>query len=218
MRMGTFLLVLFLWIFTVCLHEFAHAYVAYKGGDYTVVDKGYLTLNPVKYLDPINSVLMPVLFLVLGGIGLPGASVYINRTLLRSHHWDSAVSLAGPAMNFTIMLILVVLLHQDAIRSSDYAPTLAFLALLQASAVVLNMLPLPGFDGYGAIAPYLPPGVRQELDQYGGYVMMGFLVLIFVVPGFGSMLWYLIGGLAALVDVPLGLAQVGAAEFRFWRN
>lgn len=216
--MGTFLLVLFLWVFSVCLHEFAHAYVAYRGGDYTVVDKGYLTLNPMKYLDPINSVLMPVLFLVLGGIGLPGASVYINRGLLRSHHWDSAVSLAGPGMNFALMLLLVVLLHQDAIRTSDYAPTLAFLALLQASAVVLNLMPLPGFDGYGAIAPYLPPGLRQELDQYGGYVMLGFLMLIFVVPGFGALLWKLIGGLAALVDVPLGLAQVGLAEFRFWRH
>ena len=57
--MATFVLVLFLWIFSVCLHEFAHASVAYRGGDITVKDKGYLSLNPLKYLDPMSSVILP---------------------------------------------------------------------------------------------------------------------------------------------------------------
>jgi Zn-dependent protease len=72
------------WIFSVCLHEFGHAWVAYKGGDVTVRDKGYLTFNPLKYTDPVFSFILPILFMALGGIGLPGGAVYINRHLLRS--------------------------------------------------------------------------------------------------------------------------------------
>src|SRR4029077_11982516 len=90
-------IVVILWIFSVCLHEFAHAWVAYRGGDYTVRDKGYLDFNPLRYVHPVTSILLPVLFLVIGGIGLPGGAVYINTSLLRSAKWETAVSLAGPA-------------------------------------------------------------------------------------------------------------------------
>jgi len=54
----------------VCLHEFGHAWAAYRGGDYTVREKGYLTLNPIHYTHPVYSLLMPVVFMMLGGIGL----------------------------------------------------------------------------------------------------------------------------------------------------
>ncbi len=64
----TFGIVLFGWIFSLCLHEFSHALVAYYGGDYTVREKGYLTFNPLKYTHPLFSILLPMLFLVLGGI------------------------------------------------------------------------------------------------------------------------------------------------------
>lgn len=214
--MLTFVLVLFLWIFSVCLHEFAHALVAYQGGDTTVKDKGYLTLNPTKYLDPMNSLLLPVVFLLLGGIGLPGAAVYINRSLLRSAHWDSAVSLAGPAMNLLLLLILGLALDMPAVRASEYAPALAFLALLQASAIVLNLLPLPGFDGYGAIWPYLPPPIRAQFDRYAGYAVLLLFLLLFMVPPFARVFWGLVGALVDAVGIPMGFARLGYAEFRFW--
>lgn len=214
--MSTFVLVLFLWIFSVCLHEFAHAAVAYRGGDTSVKDKGYLTLNPTKYLDPMNSLLLPVIFLVMGGIGLPGAAVYIDRSRLRSAHWDSAVSLAGPAMNLLLLVILAVALDQPAIRATEYAPALAFLALLQASAVVLNLLPLPGFDGYGAIWPYLPAQVREQFDRYAGYAVLVLFLLLFMVPPFARAFWGLVGLLIDAVGIPMGFARLGYAEFRFW--
>ena len=67
------------WKAQVALHEFGHALVAFWGGDRSVVDKGYLTLNPLKYTHPFLSLVLPMLILVLGGIGLPGGAVYINR-------------------------------------------------------------------------------------------------------------------------------------------
>ena len=80
----TFIIVLVGWVFSLCLHEFSHALVAYYGGDTTVREKGYLTFNPLKYTHPVYSLLLPLLFLVLGGIGLPGGAVYIETWRLRS--------------------------------------------------------------------------------------------------------------------------------------
>src|SRR6188474_2888900 len=106
----TFAIVLFGWIFSLCLHEFSHAIVAYYGGDYTVKEKGYLTFNPLKYTHPFLSIVLPLLILLMGGIGLPGGAVYIETRLIRSRYWLSAMSLAGPAANGLVAVSLAVLL------------------------------------------------------------------------------------------------------------
>jgi Zn-dependent protease len=216
--MGAFVLVLGLWIFSVCAHEFAHAATAYAGGDHTVRDKGYLTFNPLKYLDPVQSLLLPVLFLVLGGIGLPGAAVYIERHRLRSPAWESAVSLAGPAANLVLLGVCGLLLQWDAVRGSDLAPVIAFVGLLQATAVVLNLLPLPGLDGFGALAPWLPAGLRARLQALGGAAILLLLLVMFTVPGAGRLVWTPAQAMAAAVDIPLGLAERGQRAFAFWRH
>ena len=72
------------WIITVVLHEFAHGLVAFWGGDYTIQQRGGLTLNPFQYIDPIFSIILPVIFLAMGGIPLPGGSTFIRRDLLRN--------------------------------------------------------------------------------------------------------------------------------------
>jgi len=95
------------WISSVCIHEFAHALVAYLGGDRSVRSSGYLDLNPLRYTNIFLSLVMPVLFLVLGGIGLPGGAVYIDRRALRSRAWDSAVSVAGPVGTLASGLVVV---------------------------------------------------------------------------------------------------------------
>ena len=78
-----FLLVVAGWVVTLCLHEFAHAYMAWRHGDHDVEVRGYLTLNPLKYSHPLLSIGLPVLFIALGGIGLPGGAVYLqHRTVL----------------------------------------------------------------------------------------------------------------------------------------
>ena len=59
-----FVIIFFGWIFSLCLHEFAHAFVAYQGGDYTVKEKGYLSFNPLRYMDPFTSIILPLIFLL----------------------------------------------------------------------------------------------------------------------------------------------------------
>jgi Zn-dependent protease len=129
----TFITVIVGWIFSLCLHEFSHAIVAYYGGDTSVKDKGYLTFNPLKYTHPFYSIVLPMIFLLLGGIGLPGGAVYIDTWRLRSRRWQAAVSLAGPAANLVVAIVLAIILAFAPISMSGIWPGLAFLALMQRS-------------------------------------------------------------------------------------
>ena len=158
----TFLVVIVGWIFSLCLHEFSHAVVAYYGGDTSVREKGYLTFNPLKYTHPVYSILLPMVFLLLGGIGLPGGAVYIETWRLRSKRWESAVSLAGPVANLILGGVLSIVLYFAPASAGGIWPGLAFLALLQVMAAVLNLIPVPPFDGYRVLAPFLAPEVRLE--------------------------------------------------------
>lgn len=212
----TFVVVLAGWIFSLCLHEFSHALAAYYGGDTTVKEKGYLTFNPLKYTHPVYSLLLPLLFLVLGGIGLPGGAVYIETWRLRSRGWISAVSLAGPSANLLLAILLGLLLRFGPVTSSGVWPGLAFLAFLQISALVLNLIPLPPFDGFGAIEPYLPNGVRTAFAQTRGMIPILVFILLWNVPLVYENFWGLVAVLARTAGVPLKLAALGFTQFRFW--
>jgi Zn-dependent protease len=214
----TFIVVLAGWVFSLCLHEFSHALVAYFGGDTTVKDKGYLTFNPLKYTHPVYSLLLPLLFLMLGGIGLPGGAVYIETWRLRSRGWISAVSLAGPTSNLVLALLLGLLLRFGPVTSGGIWPAIGFLALLQVCAVVLNLIPVPPFDGFGAIEPYLPMDMRMRLMQTRGMLSFAVFFLLWYVPFINGAFWSLIYSLASLVGVPLQLAQLGYTSFQFWQR
>ena len=213
----TFLIVVLGWVFSLCLHEFSHALAAYYGGDITVKDKGYLTFNPLKYTHPVYSLLLPMIFLMMGGIGLPGGAVYIEKSRLRSRGWETAVSLAGPFSNALLALILGLILQLAPVSASGIWPGIAFLAFLQISAVVLNLIPLPPFDGFGAIEPYLPMGIRTKLAQTQGMLSWIVIILLWQVPFIGSMFWGFVGLLARLAGIPLQLAGLGLDQFMFWR-
>jgi Zn-dependent protease len=161
------------WIMTVVLHEFAHGVVAYWGGDYTVRERGGLTLNPLQYIDPVNSLLLPAVFLALGAVPLPGGVTYIRRDLLRNRLWESGVSLAGPAMNVLLFCAGAIALHPavgwvsaDA-AFDEWSPgqrVVATLTILQLFAAMLNLIPVPPLDGFGVISPFLRPETRVKLS------------------------------------------------------
>jgi Zn-dependent protease len=209
------------WTFSVCLHEFGHAFVAYKGGDYTVEEKGYLTMNPIHYAHPVYSLALPLLFLVIGGIGLPGGAVYINDGLIRSKKWRSAVSLAGPAMNVLVVvgLCLPFWFHWLDSQAHTVLPcALALLIQLQVSAVLFNLLPVPSFDGFGALAPWLPLHVREHAlahsNNYGWLVFVAF----FCLPPVNQLFWMTVFGMTDLLQIDRGLIWAGWEEFRFWHR
>jgi Zn-dependent protease len=217
MNFLTFFVVLVGWVFSLCLHEFSHALVAYYGGDYTVKDKGYLTFNPLKYTHPVYSLLMPMIFLMMGGIGLPGGAVYIERWRLRDRRWETAVSLAGPFSNALLALILGLILKFSPVTASGIWPGIAFLGLLQISAVVLNLIPLPPFDGFGALEPYLSMDVRVKLNEMRGILSWVVIIALWQIPFIGNLFWGFVFFLANLAGIPLQLSGLGYSQFLFWR-
>ena len=214
----TFLVVIVGWIFSLCLHEFSHALVAYYGGDTSVREKGYLTFNPLKYTHPVYSILLPMLFLLLGGIGLPGGAVYIETWRLHSKRWESAVSLAGPLANLVLAGFLSIVLHFAPVSTGGIWPGLAFLALLQVMAAVLNLIPVPPFDGYGILAPFLGQDVRFRIAQAGNLIMLAVFFLLWYVPFVNDLLWKTVGWISVQLQIPLQLAVTGLGQFQFWRR
>src|SRR5262245_33575251 len=151
-------------VISLCLHEFGHAIVAYHCGDRTVRDKGYLTLDPLRYTDLQYSILFPLIIMALGGIGLPGGAVYINHLYLTRRVYGSLVSAAGP-LGTAVVLVLLMALFAAVPELSRTAPiryaSLAFLALLQVTGLIVNLIPCPGLDGWGIIEPFLPATLRK---------------------------------------------------------
>jgi Zn-dependent protease len=213
-RFTTFPLVVVGWLISLCLHEFGHAVVAYGSGDVSVRDKGYLTLDPRHYVNFEFSILWPLLVLIMGGVGLPGGAVYVNTRLL-SPSSRSLVSAAGPLATLAVLILLLYALHGvDPVGSGLYAP-LAFLAFLQVTALVLNLLPLPGLDGWGIIAPWLPPAVRQAGIRWGQAAVALLFVSLFIDP-VNRAFFRLVFRLCRMIGLDVAAAMDGFELFRFW--
>jgi Zn-dependent protease len=219
--MEVFLIVTVLWIFSVCLHEFGHAWAAYRGGDTTVKEKGYLTMNPIHYTHPIYSLVMPVVFMMLGGIGLPGGAVYINRHLLRSRGWDTWVSLAGPAMNLPL-IILIALGFKLGFLSNDpgnlASISLGFLLQLEVSAVILNLIPVPPLDGFQALAPWLPEDIRERAFAFSNQGMFILFLALWYIQPLNHGFWTLVFSITEALGVSRDLGFAGWHAFRFWER
>jgi len=156
-----FLCVLCAWLMSLACHEFGHAYTAYRGGDLSVEEKGYLTLDLTKYVDPLMSILIPTIILAIGGMALPGGAVYIQPSSLRSKSWETFVSLAGPMANFIYGAVTALVFHllhwvlPVPLGGRMVLSTLALIAWFQAMAMWFNLIPLPPLDGWGALRPWL---------------------------------------------------------------
>lgn len=216
-RLGVFLFVAAGWVVSLCLHEYAHAVVAFRAGDRAVAERGYLTLNPLKYTHPLLSIVLPLAFLLLGGIGLPGGAVWVDRHAVRSRGLDSLISLAGPATNVVcgIMLVAPFALGVDTSRHPAFWAGLAFLAFLQLTASLLNLLPIPGIDGGNLIQPWLPPSWRRGFDQVAPYGMLALIALLWT-PGFYGLFFGTVLGAGDALGLPRQLIATGLDLFRFW--
>jgi len=212
----TFTIVFFGWIFSLCLHEFSHALVAYLGGDHTVREKGYLTFNPLKYTHPLFSIVLPLLFLLMGGIGLPGGAVYIERWRIRNRFMLSFMSLAGPLSNLLIAIILGLVLRFSESIPVAYLPGLSFLLVLQVSAVLFNSIPLPPFDGYNMLEPFLSEGIRAQMDRFRGIAIWVILLLFWFVPPVSNSFWETDYSVSITLGVDWGMVIAGLERFRFW--
>ncbi|WP_016906798.1 site-2 protease family protein [Streptomyces xiaopingdaonensis] len=207
------------WVVSLSLHEYAHARIALRAGDTSVGDKGYLTLNPMRYTHALLSVVLPVLFVVLGGIGLPGGAVYIDRGRIPGRLRHSLISLAGPLTNAFLALVLTAPFWLKGVGDVPVAfrCALAFLALLQVTAALLNLLPVPGLDGYGAVEPWLPAGVRRQLEPFAPFGLLIVFGCLWV-PEVNGVFWDGINALLGALGVSDLETYLGLEYFRFWQG
>lgn len=209
------------WIISLCLHEFGHALVAYWGGDKAVVEKGYLTLNPLKYTHGVLSIVLPLVYLALGGIGLPGGAVYINPKAIRSKELRSLTSAAGPvATALCAIALLVPFLMVEPINlfnHFEFWAGLAFLASLEVSALIFNLLPIPGLDGFGIIASYLPENVLASVRGFSAYTLV-IIFILFSNETFGQGFWKVVTFITSLFNLDYYLIYEGFKLFQFWVN
>lgn len=168
-------------IFAITVHEASHGYAAKYFGDLTAERMGRITLNPLKHIDPVGTILLPALTLMLGGVLFGWAKpVPVNFAGLRNPKKDMLwVAAAGPASNF-VMAIFWVLVMKYAQMTPDFAAYF----LLEMSKVgiminlvlmVLNLLPLPPLDGGRIAVSLLPMNLAVKLSRLEQY---GFIILI----------------------------------------
>lgn len=186
------------------LHEFAHAFVAYKFGDQTAASQGRLTLNPLKHLDPLGTILI-----FIAGFGW-ARPVPVNRFFFKNPRLAGVlVSVAGPLSN--LLLVIVALAIWYGLLAAGLGPTLPDVATefinifvyLNTVLFVFNLLPFPPLDGYRIIEDLAPRDVRAKLTQYENYGIIIFLILVItpldqytISPLFNTVIPFILGGLS----------------------
>ena len=231
-KFAVFIFVFGLYFTVLCLHEFGHALAAHRGGDTSIAGRGYLDLNPMRYVNPVLSLLLPAIYLIIGALPLPGGAVQVNRAAIRTRGGASLVSAAGPLMNIVAAGISMALVAAFAPTVSAFGTGfidpdgphayfwmgLAFFAYLQVAVAILNLIPVPGLDGYGIIEPYLRFETRRALDPIRPYGILIVLLLLFAFPPVRDAFSTLIDDILKAGGQPAQGAGQGQGLFQFWRS
>lgn len=217
--------VLLAWILCVCVHEFAHALVAYVGGDKSVRAKGYLALDPTKFIDPVFSLLIPAFVLLIGGVPLAGGAVHIDENALKSRQWRVYVSAAGPAANFLLYLLFGLVLHPAvglvdplAVEQPVWVYFCGAMAVLNFIGALFNLIPCPPLDGYRMIEHQFPEELQWKLRQpQNAYAP--FAVLFAVLWLGGEKVWYpfwfMLDHVSDMLGLPIHLMGEGYSRVLF---
>ncbi len=176
-------------ILAITLHEAAHAFAAKRWGDSTAYLMGRMTANPIKHIDPIGTILVPAVLLLLSK-GMSGVPVFgwakpvpVNMQNLNSPRRDMGfVAAAGPLSNIVMAIVwaLIALAVQTIEMESVFFYRMAFAGIVVNIALaVLNLLPFPPLDGGRIVVALLPAKLAYpfaRLEPYGMVILIGLMV------------------------------------------
>lgn len=204
----TLALLAFFLLLSFPVHEFAHAFTAYRLGDSTARHFGKLTLNPIAHFDQVGGTIL-ILSVLLTGFPFGFAQTPVNPRNLRGRHGDAIVAIAGPLSNLLIAAIFAIplrlFLANPTLGGDAWVEIASILSFIVQGSIILglfNLIPIPPLDGGAVLLSYLSPRmawqVRPFLAQYGF-----FLIILLIIPiGGGSILGRIIG---PIMDAVYGL-------------
>jgi Zn-dependent protease len=171
-------------ISSIILHELMHGIVAYALGDQTAKLSGRLTLNPIKHIDPVMSIIVPV-FLALMGMPVFGGAkpVPINTRNLKGGEWGfAAVAAAGPLTNLLLAFIFFLIGHFTGLLEAGGIGAMIIMAGVQINLgfCLFNIIPIPPLDGSRVLYALAPEGVQnfmRSIEQYGFIIIYALLLI-----------------------------------------
>lgn len=188
-------------LFSMVLHELAHGVVAYWLGDDTAKDDGRLTLNPAKHIDPVMSILVPVLLYMSGGPIFGGAKpVPVDTRNLKFGAWGMAlVAIAGPLTNFLIALVSFLIGYWTGWLNMSGIVGLIFteLVLVNLGFGIFNLIPIPPLDGSRVLYALAPDVVREGMEKFEKIGIIVVMILVIVFPSVISTI--MLGGIQGML-------------------
>ena len=191
-------------IFSVIIHEVSHGAMASHLGDQTAKNAGRLTLNPLKHIDPVGTIILPIFLILTTGRGIGWAKpVPINPYNLRDQKYGSLkVAVAGPASNLIIALLFGLLMRFALFLnfvSPAFEQAVSFIVFINILLAIFNLMPIPPLDGSHVFFTLLPKSTRNIqlfLSRYGFFIL---IFLFFFFPPFGRFLEYAVNSIFTLI-------------------
>ncbi len=173
------ILILFILIYSIILHEVAHGFVAYKLGDPTAKYEGRITLNPVSHIDPLGTILLPLFSFLFSGFIFGWAKpVPYNPYNLKNPQTDSVlIALGGPLTNILLALFFVFLAKTPLFL--NFQDIILFGLRINLVLAFFNLLPIPPLDGSKILLTKIPIEVYQYLEIYGFVFILIFIYFFF---------------------------------------
>ena len=184
-----FVVIIAILIMSVVIHEVSHGVAALALGDYTAKYQGRLTLNPFYHLDPIGSVIVPMIGYLLGGFIIGWAKpVPFNPYNLRNQRWGEAiVAAAGPLSNIIIAIIFGLFIRfgtQSLNLNETFISLASFVVIINITLAIFNLVPIPPLDGSKilfSLLPYHMQNIRHSIEKYGLILVIIFVSIIWKV-------------------------------------
>ena len=169
-------------LFSAIIHEYAHGLAAYLLGDPTAKNMGRLTLNPLPHIDPVGTILVPGVLLLLNTPFLFGWAkpVPFNPYNLKNQRWGpSMVGIAGPGTNLLIALVVSLIIRYVPGISIDLGIFLGIIVFANIILGIFNLIPIPPLDGSKVLYAILPAKfvkVQEILDKYGFFILLFMII------------------------------------------